>query len=299
MKKIEKTEPTSTQAPNKFAAFIEEIKAWPQRWETFKEVTRMQGDTLTEELINIIEVPQVCLEEGVPVVSKIAKRRLRKLIRAWHDYKSRQLQELVGDVPPLHERRLFDEQTGEDGKPVKRRMDNANSTNYGEIDGDLGKMPLLDDKEQPARMGYHFRPLVEKFKDNFKIFSKYEPPGVNPDLYYELALEALFLPRSHRLLVQLKQKARRWVKEYDLRKLTREQQYLMVAKSVAAAFFIHPEEEKLRDKIERNLTAMRQHEKFWKVKLGEGPQMCHGQYLGFAAKARQRTQASYCSPWHN
>lgn len=268
------TKPTSTKALTRYEAvmlpLMEDIKASPHTWQKFKEAAELTKDAIMEELINIYEMPKHALE-GVPVAYKAAKKHFKKLRSAWTDFKLAQAQELVGDVPPLHERRLYDEQTGESGKPVKRRMDNANSTNFGEIDGELGKMPLLDDRETTARMGYHFRPMVEKVKDCFTLFSKYEPPQVNPDLYYELALEALFLPRSHKLLIQLKQKARRWVQEYDMRKHTREQQYVMVAKAVTAAFFIHPQEELLVDLIKRNRAAMKQHEKFWKTQFAEVP----------------------------
>jgi hypothetical protein len=66
------------------------------------------------------------------------------------------------------------------------------------------------------------------------------------DLVSELKMEAAFLPRTPQLAMQLKQRARKWMAQFDCSLLTLDQQYKLVVRAVGAAMLISQEEEKVR-----------------------------------------------------
>lgn len=64
------------------------------------------------------------------------------------------------------------------------------------------------------------------------------------DLLYHLKLEAAFCPREPLLLLQLKQKAKRFLGDYDMSKYTMKEIYDMVADAVTKAYLVGPDEER-------------------------------------------------------
>lgn len=70
--------------------------------------------------------------------------------------------------------------------------------------------------------------------------------STDADLLYELKLEAFGVPRTPLLIQQLKQKAKRFIAQWDMSLYTTEQVYQMIARSIAQAMMIDKEEERLR-----------------------------------------------------
>lgn len=66
------------------------------------------------------------------------------------------------------------------------------------------------------------------------------------DLVYALKMEAAFIPRSISLLTQLKQKARKWLNNWDLSNYTSEAIYKMTMNAIAQAMLVDQEEMKVR-----------------------------------------------------
>lgn len=66
------------------------------------------------------------------------------------------------------------------------------------------------------------------------------------DLVYALKLEAAFVPRSVSLMLQLKQKAKKWLGNWDLSAYTSEQVYRMVVGAVGQAMLVDQAEEDVR-----------------------------------------------------
>lgn len=66
------------------------------------------------------------------------------------------------------------------------------------------------------------------------------------DLVYALKFEAAFIPRSANLLLQLKQKARKWLKGWDLSNYTSKEIYDMAMNAVGQAMLVDPKEEQVR-----------------------------------------------------
>lgn len=65
------------------------------------------------------------------------------------------------------------------------------------------------------------------------------------DLVYYLKLEAAFLERTPLLHVQLKMKAQRFLKEFDMSLYTQKEKYQMVLRAVASAMLIDVEEQRV------------------------------------------------------
>lgn len=143
----------------------------------------------------------------------------------------------------------------EDGSVLKRGLVNARTLKQGDEDEEVQKLPVFVTDEIDAPMGYGYRPFVEK---KFKFYKrvKYKPLPVDNDLYYELALEALFQVRSHKLLLMLKSKAMRILNGYDCRRLTSEEKYYHVLNAAAMAYLVHPSERIAKNLIKRNIVAI-------------------------------------------
>nr|QTJ63616.1 hypothetical protein [Phasmatodean tombus-related virus] len=70
--------------------------------------------------------------------------------------------------------------------------------------------------------------------------------AVDQELGYLLLLEALFLPRTPRLLLQLKLKAKQAMRKYDFSAYTRKEQLELVSEAITFAMQISPQEERCR-----------------------------------------------------
>nr|WKV33724.1 MAG: RNA-dependent RNA polymerase [Riboviria sp.] len=168
-------------------------------------------------------------------------------------------------TPPVQQD-VFKEVHGEGKGKFSRNIDNSKTFNVsGPSDKKVQELPSLVPNEYKPNMGYRFRPKWEQFKDSvpFLYWEKYEPLDVEADLYGVLRLEAVFQRRSHSLVLQLKQKAHRYLQQRDLRLYTRVQQYEMVTRAVTMAMLVDPLEERCVALIKRNTSAMTQHGKFW------------------------------------
>lgn len=144
----------------------------------------------------------------------------------------------------------------ENGSVLPRNLVNSRTVKQGQQDEEIQKLPVFITDEIDAPMGYGYRPFIEK-KLKFWHRVKYEPLPVDVDLYYELALEALFQVRSHKLLLMLKSKAMRILNGYDCRRLTAEEKYYHVLNAAAMAYLVHPSERVAKNLIKRNMVAIK------------------------------------------
>lgn len=89
-----------------------------------------------------------------------------------------------------------------------------------------------------------------------------------------LKLEAAFVPRTTSLLLQLKNKARRYLDQFDLSIYTSEQVYEFITRAVGVAMLISPEEERVRALLNHPMEnkARHYHQQFFRdgiLELGE------------------------------
>lgn len=104
------------------------------------------------------------------------------------------------------------------------------------------------------------------------LFKNLSYGDVDEDLLAELWLEAAFQPRSPRLLIQLKNKAKRFMADWDTSLYTRMQCVEMALKAVGAAMTISPFEEEVRQLLMQPVInkLMLDHEKFTRGYLKAG-----------------------------
>lgn len=148
----------------------------------------------------------------------------------------------------------------QDGNRVYRKIDNANTYSFGEYDPTgVQQLPVLSPELVRWQMGTGFRPAIEKMKfwKNWK--QPYKAPLVQPDLAGQLMVEALFVPRSHKLLMLLKQRARKLLSQYDCRLFSHYQQYKIIAEACLSAMVIQPVEDQAVNLLNRNREAWKQH----------------------------------------
>lgn len=108
-------------------------------------------------------------------------------------------------------------------------------------DPEVEKLPLFIREDQPCRLGRepptifpcHRRKLLKWF-------------ATDVDLVYALKMEAAFQPRTTNLLLQLKQKARKFLAGWDMSAYSTKEQYEMAMKAIGQAMLISTEEMKIQ-----------------------------------------------------
>lgn len=123
-----------------------------------------------------------------------------------------------------------------------------------EMDIYAGKLWLPGKVPESIQSRPFFRPHNIKIKHQSHSFiSQYfarKTPEADENLIAYLHQEAMFLPRTPALALMLKEKARRWIEEFDTTKITRQQQTDIIGNAVNAAMlptkheidFVHAQE---------------------------------------------------------
>jgi len=75
--------------------------------------------------------------------------------------------------------------------------------------------------------------------------------AIDSELYWTLRNEALYLPRSAELLGLLKNKARKYLDQFDLLEWTPEDVFRLVNMTIAEVMDVHPEEEEAVERLRR------------------------------------------------
>lgn len=77
------------------------------------------------------------------------------------------------------------------------------------------------------------------------------PVAIDSELYWTLRNEALYLPRSPELLGLLKNKARKYLDQFDLLEWTPEDVFRLVNMTIAEVMDVHPDEEQAIERLRR------------------------------------------------
>lgn len=108
-------------------------------------------------------------------------------------------------------------------------------------DPEVERLPLFIEEPTPCRLGVepptifpcHRRKLLRWF-------------NTDVDLVYALKMEAAFQPRTQTLLLQLKQKARKFLAGFDMSAYSTKEQYEMAMKAIGQAMLVSTEEMKIQ-----------------------------------------------------
>lgn len=130
------------------------------------------------------------------------------------------------------------------------------------------RKPLFRIQRMPFKITRRTQRILPETHWN-SLFSRVNYGEVDEDLLAELWMEAAFQPRSPRLMIQLKNKAKRFMADWDTSLYSRMECMEMALKAVGAAMTISPIEEQVRQLLldpEAN-KLMLDHEKMCKGEL--------------------------------
>lgn len=140
--------------------------------------------------------------------------------------------------------------------PVGRALDVTNAEKYkvyfrsGKQMQPCNRLPNEESDKLPLFTRQNIKPAVVKdtywtiFPCNREKLRRHMQTDV--DLVYALKLEAAFCARTPGLLAQLKQKAKKWVAQWDMSLYTSKEIYEIITRAVGHAMLIDKEEEKVR-----------------------------------------------------